>query len=155
MGVPSQSLEGIFEHKLDSKYRVSVPSAWRPAQGETVPLRLLKWKHLGVPILRALTNEAFEDMIASIANDPELKPGLKSARKSAIFAGSESALLNDQGKLSIPKKLADQKGLEAGGVAHLFGRGSAFDIVAPRDVEELNAAEEKILEDLYDSVDFG
>ena len=155
MGLPSQSLEGIFEHKLDSKYRVSVPSAWRPAQGETVPLRLLRWKHLGVPVLRALTDEAFEDMISSIANDPNLKPGLKSARKSAIFAGSESALLNDQGKLSIPKKLADPKGLEAGGLAHLFGRGSAFDIVAPRDVDALRTAEEKILEELYDSVDFG
>ena len=154
MGVPSQSLEGNYEHKLDSKYRVSVPSAWRPEQGQTVPLRLLNWKHLGVPILRALTTEAFEDMIASIANDPDLKAGEKSARKSAIYARSESALLNDQGKLSIPKKLADIKGLEAGGIAHLLGRGSAFDIVAPCEVGALNAAEDKVLEEIYGSVDF-
>ncbi len=122
MGVASQSLEGEFEHKLDTKYRVSVPSAWRPAQGQTVPLRLLQWKHLGVPILRALTDDAFEALISSIASNPDLPVGVKNAQKQAVYSGSVSALLNDQGKLAIPKKIAEGRGLDAGGVAHLFGR---------------------------------
>lgn len=155
MGVPSQSLEGVVEHKLDTKYRVSVPSAWRPASGQTVQLRLLQWKHLKVPVLRAMTQEAFEAVIESIASNTEIPAGIRNAQKQAVYSGSESVTLNDQGKLAVPKKTALRHGLEAGESVHLFGRGAAFDLVAPKDVEELRAKEAKILEDLYDSVDFG
>lgn len=155
MGVPSQSLEGIFEHKLDTKYRVSVPSAWRPASGQTVQLRLLKWKHLKVPVLRAMTQEAFEAVIESIATNESISPGVRNAQKQAVYSGSESVTMNDQGKLSVPKKTANKHGLDSGESVHLFGRGAAFDLVAPQDVEELRAKEAQILEDLYDSVDFG
>ncbi|MEM9079675.1 MAG: hypothetical protein AAGC74_03180 [Verrucomicrobiota bacterium] len=155
MGVPVQSLEGIFEHKLDTKYRVSMPAAWRPAKGETVQLRLLRWKHMGVPVLKALTNEAFEAMIESINEDAELSSGQKSAKKGLIYSLNESAHVNDQGKLAIPKKLAEEQGIEAGEPVHLFGRGTNFDLVSPRDVDALRAAEAKVLENLYDTVDFG
>lgn len=155
MGVPSQSLEGVFEHKLDTKYRVSVPAAWRPASGQTVQLRLLKWKHLKVPVLRAMTQEAFEAVIESIASNETIPSGVRNAQKQAVYSGSESVTLNDQGKLTVPKKTAKQHGLDAGESVHLFGRGAAFDLVAPQDVEELREKEAQILEDLYDSVDFG
>ncbi|MDQ8188697.1 hypothetical protein [Roseibacillus persicicus] len=132
-----------------------MPSAWRPASGQTVQLRLLKWKHLKVPVLRAMTQEAFEAVIESIASNAEVAPGVRNAQKQAVYAGSESVTLNDQGKLAVPKKTAQAHGLEAGESVHLFGRGAAFDLVAPKDVEELCEKEAKILEDLYDSVDFG
>jgi len=155
VSVPSQSFEGLFEHKLDSKYRVSVPAAWRPSAGQTVQLRLLSWKHLGVPVLKVLTNEAFEAMIASIDEDPALNAGQKGAKKGLLYSLNESANLNDQGKLSIPKKVAQKQGFASGEEVHLSGRGTNFDMVSPRDIDALRAAENKILEDLYDSVDFG
>lgn len=155
VGVPSQSLEGICEHKLDSKFRVSVPAPWRPASGQTVQLRLLKWKHLKVPVLRAMTQEAFEAVIQSIASNENVPLGVRNAQKQAVYSGSESVTLNDQGKLTVPKKTAKEHGLDAGGSVHLFGRGAAFDLVAPQDVEKLRAKEAQILEDLYESVDFG
>ena len=34
MGVPTNSFEGVFDYKLDAKFRVSVPSEWRPGRGE-------------------------------------------------------------------------------------------------------------------------
>lgn len=155
MGVPSQSREGEFEHKLDTKFRVSVPAAWRPASGQTVQLRLLKWKHLKVPVLRAMTQEAFEAVIESISSNEEVPSGVRNAQKQAVYSGSENVTLNDQGKLTVPKKTAKQHGLDAGESVHLFGRGAAFDLVAPQDVKEMREKEAQILEDLYDSVDFG
>ena len=155
MPVPSQSLEGVFEHILDSKYRVSVPAGCRPASGQTVQLRLLKWKHLKVPVLRAMTQEAFEAVIESIASNENTPVGVRNAQKQAVYSGSESVTLNDQGKMTVPKKTAKQHGLDSGEAVHLFGRGAAFDLVAPRDLEEMRAKEAQILEDLYDSVDFG
>ena len=155
MSVPCQSLEGVFEHKLDTKYRVSVPAPWRPGSGQTVQLRLLRWKHLKVPVLRVMTQEAFEAVIESIASKEEVPAGVRNAQKQAVYSGSESVTLNDQGKMTVPKKTANQHGLKAGESVHLFGRGAAFDLVAPQDVKELRAKEAQILEDLYDSVDFG
>ena len=94
-------------------------------------------------------------MIESIASNESISAGVRNAQKQAVYSGSESATLNDQGKLSVPKKTATKHGLDAGESVHLFGRGAAFDLVAPKDVEELRSKEAQILEDLYDSVDFG
>ena len=153
MGVPSNSFEGVFDYKLDAKYRVSVPSEWRPGRGEAVPLRLLKWQAHGVPVLKALTDKAFEAMIDSIDNS-DLPAGVKNQRKGVVYSRNTPVTINDQGKMLIPKKLAEEHGLEAGGMVHLYGRGTNFDLVSPRDHGALQAAEEALLGDLYDSVDF-
>ncbi|MBK1835307.1 hypothetical protein [Roseibacillus ishigakijimensis] len=155
MGVPSQSLEGVADHKLDTKYRVAVPAAWRPASGQSVQLRLLRWKHLKVPVLRAMTHEAFEALIESIATNGDVPTGIRNAQKQAVYGESTSVTLNDQGKLTVPKRTAEDFGFEAGGAVHLIGRGRAFDLVSPAHMEELREKEREILESLYDSVDFG
>jgi len=153
MGVPINSFEGVFDFKLDAKCRVSVPSEWRPGRGEALPLRLLKWKIYQVPVLKALTDEAFEAMSASI-DGSDLPAGIKSQRKGLVGARNTPVTIHDQGKLLVPKKLAEEHGLEAGGSVHLFGRGSNFDLVSPRDHAAMQAAEDALLGDLYDSVDF-
>ncbi len=154
MDTPNQSREGKCEHKLDSKYRVSVPAPWRPASGQTVQLRLLKWKHLKVPVLRVLTQEAFDAVLHSISSNESVAAGVRTAQRYAVHSGSEIVTLNDQGKLTVPKKTAKAHGLEAGEPVHLFGRGTAFDLVAPGDVEEMNAKEEQLMENLFDTVEF-
>ena len=108
MGVPINSFEGVFDFKLDAKYRVSVPSDWRPGRGEALPLRLLQWKTYKVAVLKALTDEAFEAMIASI-DASELSAGMKSQRKGLVYSRNTRVTINDQGKLLIPKKLAEEQ----------------------------------------------
>lgn len=153
VGVPTNSFEGVYDFKLDAKYRVSVPAEWRPGRGEALPLRLLKWRTYQVPVLKALTDGAFEAMIASI-DSSDLPPGVKSQRKGLVYSRNTPVSINDQGKLLIPKKLAEEHGLDAGGAVHLYGRGTNFDIVSPRDQPVLQSAEEALLGDLYESVDF-
>lgn len=153
MGVPKNSFEGVYDFKLDAKFRVSVPSEWRPGRGEALPLRLLKWRAYEVPVLKALTDEAFVAMVASI-DASEQSAGVKSQRKGLLYSRNTPVTINDQGKVLIPKKLASEQGLEAGGAVHLYGRGTNFDIVSPRDHDALQAAEEALLGDLYEAVDF-
>ncbi len=153
MGVPKNSFEGVYDFKLDAKFRVSVPSEWRPGRGEALPLRLLKWRAYEVPVLKALTDEAFVAMVASI-DASEQSAGVKSQRKGLLYSRNTPVTINDQGKVLIPKKLASEQGLEAGGAVHLYGRGTNFDIVSPRDHDALQAAEESLLGDLYEAVDF-
>ncbi len=153
MGARGDIFEGVYDYKLDAKYRVSVPSDWRPVRGEGLALRLLKWQTQKVPVLKAVTDRAFEAMLASIDESGE-SAGVKGQRKGLLYSRNTPVAINDQGKLLIPKKLADEQGLEPGGLAHLFGRGTNFDIVSPRDYEAMLAAEEALLSDLYDTVDF-
>ncbi|MDE0596430.1 MAG: hypothetical protein ABGZ49_03835 [Akkermansiaceae bacterium] len=153
MGVPINSFEGVFDFKLDAKFRVSVPSEWRPARGEALPLRLLNWQTYQVPVLKALTDEAFVAMVASI-DDSDLPAGVKGQRKGLLYSRNTPVTINEQGKLLIPKKLAKEHGLDSGGAVHLYGRGTNFDIVSPRDYSAMQTAEEALLGDLYESVDF-
>ena len=153
MGVPINSFEGVFDFKLDAKFRVSVPSEWRPARGEALPLRLLNWQTYQVPVRKALTDEAFVAMVASI-DDSDLPAGVKGQRKGLLYSRNTPVTINEQGKLLIPKKLAKEHGLDSGGAVHLYGRGTNFDIVSPRDYAAMQTAEEALLGDLYESVDF-
>lgn len=144
----------MYDFKLDAKGRVAVPAEWRPQRGEAMPLRLLKWKTYDVPVLKSLTGAAFEAMILSIDSDPNLSAGMKSRKKGLLYSRNAQVNLNDQGKILIPKKLAEERGLAPGGLVHLYGRGTNFDIVSPRDHAAMEAAEEADLDGLYDSVDF-
>jgi len=153
VGLLINSLEGVFDFKLDAKFRVSVPSDWRPGRGEALPLRLLKWETYKIPVLKALTDQAFTAMIASI-DESDLPAGVKSQRKGLLYSRNTRVTINDQGKVLIPKRLAEEHGLEAGGAVHLFGRGTNFDLVSPRDHEAMQEAETSLLGDLYETVDF-
>lgn len=102
-----------------------------------------------------MTKEAFAAAIASIEGRTDLDTGTRNAHKHALFSRSITVQLNDQGKMAIPKKNAEEFGITAGGSAHLFGRGHSFDIVAPANLEEMHQKEAAVMEELYDNVDFG
>ena len=76
---------------MDAKFRVSVPAEWRPSRGEALTLRLLRWQTYGVPVLKALSDEAFEAMIRSIDNDPSLQAGQKGQKKGLLSTRSQSS----------------------------------------------------------------
>jgi DNA-binding transcriptional regulator/RsmH inhibitor MraZ len=107
-----------------------------------------------VPVLKALSDEAFEAMIRSIDGDEGLQAGQKGQKKGLLYSLNTSVTINEQGKMGIPKKVAEEAGLESGGAAHLYGRGTNFDIVSPRDHAAMNEAEARMLTELYDTVDF-
>ena len=148
------SFEGEYEHKLDKKLRVSVPSSWRPSAGGSFGLRLLKWELSGIPVIKALTDEAFTAALESIQNS-DLPAGVKSRQKAALHTHNQPVSVNEQGKLLIPKKFAEERGLQGDGAIHFLGRGNYFEIVTPTNYEALYANEQDILGTLYDTLDFG
>ena len=152
MSVPISSFEGEFEHKLDKKLRVSVPASWRPQQGSSYSLRLIKWEVQGIPIIKAMTEEAFRAAIDSIQNNPNLPNGIKNRQKGVLFSHNQPVTVNGQGKMLIPKKFAEERGVEPESTVHLFGRGSSFEIVTPANYEALIENEKEVLSGLYDSL---
>lgn len=155
MSALKTSFEGEYEHKLDKKLRFSVPSSWRPAGGGSYGLRLLKWEISGIPIIKALTDVAFTAAIDSIQNNPDLPNGVKSRQKGTLYTHNQPVTVNEQGKMLIPKKFAEDHGLEPEKSIHLLGRGNFFEIINKQNYVAMMQSETEVLTSLYDSLDFG
>jgi len=104
-----------------------------------------------------MRQEAFDAMLQSIAEDSEIPIGVRSLHQQAVRAESKEVTLNEQGKLTVPKADAHEYGFEGGGAVHLFGRGNAFDLVAPDRLPEIKKAHEELMERVYaqSSMGFG
>lgn len=98
-----QAYKGSFPYKTDAKCRVNVVPAWRPAPGEV--LNLMPSKSDGVPILKVLTNEAFEFRVQQIMEHID-SPKERATTKTKLVRLLREVGVNDQGKLLIPKDLA-------------------------------------------------
>lgn len=128
-----------YDYKMDSKYRVSVPVAFRP-EDEGAPVRLQYSKEHELPVIKVFSAEAFEDKFRQIA-ESDLAPAQKIRTEGALRMHSREAVINSQGKLSVPKDWAERIGLEADSQVILGGRGPYF-IVCTKEtfkrIEELD-----------------
>ena len=106
-------------------------------------------------MIKALTDTAFNAALESIQNNPDLPNGVKSRQKSALFTHNQPVTVNDQGKMLIPKKFAEERGLEPEETVHLLGRGNFFEIISPSNYTALIESENAVMASLYDTLDFG
>ncbi|MFD2256837.1 division/cell wall cluster transcriptional repressor MraZ [Luteolibacter algae] len=120
-----QQYKGSFPYKTDSKNRVNVVPAWRPAQGE--PVNLMPSISEGVKILKVLTQEAFEYRVERIKQHAE-SPKQESQMKTKLVRMLREVSVNDQGKLLIPKDLAEYAGIAPDSEVMLSAGDSHFEI---------------------------
>lgn len=130
---------GPLDRQLDSKGRISLPVDWRPPADEC--FYLVKVKVLGVPGLRALTQEAFAKKLKDIEELPDSTPRVRDQARNMLFGATIEGNVSAQGKLTIPKALAEAHGLTLPGTATLIGRGDSFEIFTPENAITLEAAE--------------
>jgi len=136
---------GHHDRQLDTKGRLSLPVEFRPVSGESV--YFLKVKVLGISALRVLSQAAFDRKLLEIdrMSDSDIKT--RDRVRGTFFGMIVDSKVNDQGKLTIPKALAEGQGLSLPGSARLVGRGELFEIYTPKNGEALEAAEERDRED--------
>jgi len=116
---------GYTSYKVDPKYRVSIPTGWRPAAGEV--LFLLSSKTYGMPVIKVLSQEAFDDRVNTV-KESDLKPGQKTAKLGQLSMLCRMASVNDQGKLLVPKELSEAAGISPDSEVVLAGRGLHFEV---------------------------
>jgi DNA-binding transcriptional regulator/RsmH inhibitor MraZ len=121
----TQRYTGFHPYKMDSKFRVSVPTPWRPAAGEG--LYLLFSRAFEMPLIKVLSQEAFDHRV-KIVEDSALSPAKKAAKLGSLAMLSREAGINDQGKLLIPKELSEKAGIAADSEVILAGRGLHFEV---------------------------
>ncbi|MGC4014874.1 MAG: division/cell wall cluster transcriptional repressor MraZ [Luteolibacter sp.] len=125
LNTTGQRYFGFSPYKMDPKFRVSIQPGWRPAPGEV--LRLLFSKTHGMPVIKVLTQESFDERVA-VVEASDLTPAKKRATLDSLYMLCREASLNDQGKLLVPKDLSEKAGIEAEAEVILAGRGKHFEI---------------------------
>ena len=116
---------GYTPYKMDPKYRVSIPTAWRPAAGEV--LFLLSSKTHDMPVIKVLSQQAFDERVETVKNS-DLTPAKKTAMLGRLSMLCRVASVNDQGKLLVPKDLSEAAGIAAESEVVLAGRGMHFEV---------------------------
>lgn len=120
-----QTYQGFKPYAVDPKYRIAVPRAWRPAGNEV--LYLLFSKTNGMPNLKVLTERSFNHRVELIQNS-ELPEGRKRKLLGRLAGLCREVSLNDQGKLTIPKDLAEKAEIKADGAVVQIGRWDCFEL---------------------------
>jgi DNA-binding transcriptional regulator/RsmH inhibitor MraZ len=115
--------EGHHDYKMDSKYRVSIPVAYRPGEGE--PVRIQSSKEHGAKVIKVFPEPVFEDKFRQL-RESELTPERKSQLAGALRMSCRVSSVSSQGKLALPKDWAEEIGLKAEGPVKVAGRDSYF-----------------------------
>lgn len=126
MSQTDQPYRGFHPYKMDAKYRVSIPPAWRPEK-EGEPLLLLFSNNHGLPVTKVLSQEAYSERVARV-KDSDKTPKEKDQILGRLAMLSREVTLNDQGKILVAKDLSEKCGIVAEGEVFLAGRGSYFEL---------------------------
>ncbi len=141
MGTSSHNRSGHHDRQLDSKGRFSLLVDWRPPSGESI--YFVKVKVEGIPALRVFTQRAFDRKLVDIDSADEATPAQRDRARGILFGAALESKVNDQGKLTIPKALAESHGLTLPGALRLVGRGELFEIFTPENGDAILALEEE------------
>ena len=125
MSSTHQRYKGFKPFKMDPKFRVSIPTAWRPEAGAS--LFLLFSKEHGMPVVKVLSQEAYDQKVTLVENS-DLTPAEKGKKLGKLAMLCREASLNEQGKLLVPKDLSELAGIAAESDVILAGRGIHFEI---------------------------
>jgi len=125
VSIIGQRYKGFHPYKMDPKFRVSVPTNWRPANGAT--LFLLFSKEHEMPVVKVLSEEAYNEKVELI-KESDLTPAEKNKKLGKLAMLCREVSLNDQGKLLVPKDLSEKANISSESEVVLAGRGIHFEV---------------------------
>jgi len=127
-----------YEHGVDEKRRVQIPSKWRPSE-EGTELTLVLWPKSEVgPCLRVLPPAQLAKLMQEVNAMPNSDPN-KVVLKRFIGSGSVQVTLDKGGRICLPEKMAKEAGIED--VAVLVGLLDRFEIWSPARYEHVKASD--------------
>ncbi len=138
-----QRYKGFKSFKMDPKFRVSIPTAWRPEAEE--PLFLQFSNSHEMPVVKVLSVEAYNEKVA-LVKDSDKSPADKGQLLGKLAMLCREVTLNDQGKLLVPKDLSEKAGIAADAEVVLAGRGIYFEIWSKSNFEVVLSIESRVAE---------
>ena len=140
------SFRGQFEHSLDAKDRLTVPSKFRAALADGVVL--LKGLHPSVWVFSPDGYERFTERFLA-----ELSPLGSRGRDMHLYFGANSfdEKLDSAGRIHLPKKLIEHAGLSEG-PAVVVGAEDRFEIWSPDGWEKQDKRMDSEIVDIAESL---
>ena len=129
-----QRYKGFTPYKMDPKFRVSIPTAWRPEAN--APLFLQFSKVHDMSVVKVLSQEAYSEKVELIKGSDKT-PADKSKLLGKLAMLCREVTLNDQGKLLVPKDLSEKAGITAESEVVLAGRGIFFEVWSKSNFEKV------------------
>jgi MraZ protein len=133
---------GEFRHGIDPKNRVTIPSAWRAAEGSEVFVRV----HSSGSHIVAMPPEQFHKKVAKIEGRTDINAGRQQQLIRQLSSGSQICSVDKQGRMVLPPEFCTKAGLQ--GEVILVGAYGQFEIWNAARWSEQQVAEETENEDL-------
>ncbi|MDR2591089.1 MAG: division/cell wall cluster transcriptional repressor MraZ [Oscillospiraceae bacterium] len=95
-------MTGIYEHKIDAKGRLFIPSSLRDDLGRDFHVTITD-----EDCLTAFSNKSWERLLEKV----EAMPIRKQVRTRGIFSNAKKCDVDSQGRITLPQNLRDKKGL--------------------------------------------
>jgi len=141
---PYQRHKGFHPYKMDTKFRVSIPTAWRPEEDGSLFL-LYSIRH-DLPVVKVRSQAAFDEKVELIQSSDK-SPAEKGKLLGKLAMLSTEVKLNDQGKLALPRELCAKTGIAADAQVYLVGRGIEFEIWSQPNFDRMLEIESGTLEE--------
>jgi MraZ protein len=139
-----------YQHGVDEKRRVQIPSRWRPEESD-VELTLILWpKHKEGACLRVLPPSQLEKMMAELDAMPNSDPN-KVVLKRFIGSSSIQVTLDKAGRICIPEAMATDAAIEDEAV--LVGLMDRFEIWNPKRYSAVKASDAVIAQRAFDMME--
>ncbi|MEE2661466.1 MAG: division/cell wall cluster transcriptional repressor MraZ [Pseudomonadota bacterium] len=144
---PVTSFISTYENKVDKKGRVSVPAAYRNALANEPYQGIIAYPSLTEPALEGFGRRTLEelnqrrfDQTMAAGNFGETLVGRShDGLVETIMALANELPFDNEGRILLPKHLADHAGILT--QAKFVGRGTRFQIWAPKEFEKHQQAE--------------
>ena len=120
-------LSGTFEHALDPKRRITIPSVWREAMGSPAYLYVMADPH--DPCLTIVPPAALQPRLQRLRQQPLFDDGLSEALRD-FFADAEYLAVDVQGRIRIGDELLTFAQLDE--AALLRGIGVRIQVWSPK-----------------------
>ncbi len=143
MTTDDQKYKSFHSYKMDPKFRVSIPIAWRPEANGALFLQFSSSHEM--PVVKVLSGEAYNEKVALIKSSDKT-PAEKSFLLGKLAMLCREVTLNDQGKLLVPKDLSEKAGIAADSEVFLAGRGNYFEVWSKSNFEVALAIESRPVE---------
>ena len=134
MNTNDQRHKGNHAYKVDPKYRISIPTSWRPESGGILNLQLSSDR--GLPLIKVINEGAYSELVERIKSSDKT-PREKSELLRLLAMRCREVTLNDQGKLLIPKDLSEKAGIAPESTVTLAGCGIHFEVWSKDNFDEL------------------
>ena len=116
---------GSFEHNLDAKNRLFVPSKFRDALTSTFVIKLLPSQYPCIQCFPKTDYDAYVESVLTQYTDPVLKR----QKQFALYAGATEVTVDAQGRIMIPTMSTQRANIEK--AALVVGMGDHVEIWDP------------------------